>query len=161
MKGMCQMWIGDHVTKKCKRWNYPNHAHELTFSTYLNHQFLKHAVICDFLTESINQAKSCYPFSLWAYVIMPNHVHLLIYPKEKDYSISKILGAIKRPAARKSIDWLKTHKPQYLKVLEISENNKKYHFWQKGGGYDRNIRSIDVLVNSAKYIHRNPVRKNW
>ena len=153
------MWINDRATKTCKRWNSPNHAHELTFSTYLNHDLLKFSVICDFLAESILKAQAHYRFSLWAYVFMPNHVHLLIYPKEKDYSVSKILGAIKRPTARKAIDWLEIHHPENLKSLKASEKNKKYHFWQKGGGYDRNINNIEVLINSTKYIHRNPVRK--
>ncbi len=153
------MWINDRVTKKCKRWNLPNQAHELTFSTYLNHSLLQHTTICDFLVESICKAKAYYPFSLWAYVFTPNHVHLLIYPREKNYSISKILGAVKRPTARKAIDWLKTHQPQVLKSLEAIEKSKKRHFWQNGGGYDRNINNIDTLIHAVKYIHRNPVRK--
>lgn len=153
------MWIDDKVTKKCKRWNHPYHAHELTFSTYHNHHYLRESTICDLLVESIQKAREHYNFALFAYVFMPNHVHLLIYPRKEDYSTSKILGAIKRPVARKAIDWIRKNCPQKLGTLETSEKGRKYCFWQRGGGYDRNINNVDVLFNSVNYIHKNPVRK--
>jgi putative transposase len=35
------------------------------------------------------------------------------------------------------------------------------HFWQSGGGYDRNIESRDALLTMIDYIHLNPVRKGF
>jgi putative transposase len=32
-------------------------------------------------------------------------------------------------------------------------------FWQPGGGYDRNITSIEALRAMIDYIHANPVRR--
>jgi len=34
-----------------------------------------------------------------------------------------------------------------------------YRFWQRGGGYDRNLVSKQAVLNSIEYIHNNPVRK--
>ena len=50
-------------------------------------------------------------FDLWAYVLMPEHVHLLIYPKADDYSISAILTDIKQPVTRKALKYIRTHSP--------------------------------------------------
>ena len=42
----------------------------------------------------IKAAKNKYPFDLWAWVIMPEHVHLVVFPQEKTL-ISNILSSIK------------------------------------------------------------------
>jgi putative transposase len=34
-----------------------------------------------------------------------------------------------------------------------------FHFWQPGGGYDRNIDNAKVAWASVHYIHANPVRR--
>lgn len=154
------MWIGGHVTKSCKRFNVPGHAHELTFSCYQNRWFLKKQQPCQWLSESIQKARLELNFSIWAYVFMPSHVHLLIWPREQEYSISRILHRIKQPVAQKAIAWLKAHNPEGLEVLATGHSTQPYQFWQKGGGYDRNINQIDTLIHCVRYIHLNPVRKN-
>jgi putative transposase len=32
-------------------------------------------------------------------------------------------------------------------------------FWQRGGGYDRNLRSSSDIREKIEYIHQNPVRR--
>ncbi|RKY06672.1 MAG: hypothetical protein DRP56_06985, partial [Planctomycetota bacterium] len=44
-------------------------------------------------------------FDIWAFVLMPEHVHLLIYPTDVSYSISAILKSIKQSTARRAIAW--------------------------------------------------------
>ncbi len=80
------------ITKKCKRYNNPGHAHELTFSCYRNQKFLLSERVCKWLIESIEKAREKNKFSLWAYVFMPDHVHLLIQPTIEQYNISNILN---------------------------------------------------------------------
>jgi predicted RNA-binding protein YlqC (UPF0109 family) len=91
-------------------------------------------------------ARVKYQFLVWAYVIMPRHVHLIIKPVEENYSISKMLQSIKQPVAQR-YNMMKQGNP-LIKA-----------FWQSGGGYDRNITDFDTLVSAIKYIHNNPVRK--
>ena len=50
---------------------------------------------CENFLEELDEAKRTYQFRLWAYVLMANHVHLLIYPIQPKYDISKILQSIK------------------------------------------------------------------
>ena len=90
---------------------------------------------------------------------MPDHVHLVIYPRDEDYSISRILLAIKQPVSRKAIRYLKRHEPDGLRLLATGQRSRPYHFWQKGGGYDRNITRVETLVETVRYIHNNPVRQ--
>jgi len=94
---------GQFITKKCIRYNIPGHAHELTFSCYRNRRFLLSERTCQLLIESIEKAREEHHFSLWAYVIMPDHVHLLIQPRDNEYNISNILKEIKTDPVRKGL----------------------------------------------------------
>ena len=146
-------------TKRCHRVNIAGHAHELTFSCYRNQPFLREDQTCNFLIDAIHSARNKHGFDLWAYVFMPNHVHLLICPQRSEYSISDILLSIKQPVSRKAIDYLKQHNPDGLKHLATGHQHRPYRFWQKGGGYDRNLIVVNTIVYSVRYIHNNPVRK--
>jgi putative transposase len=145
--------------KKCKRLNIPGHAHELTFSCYRQQNFLNEDKIREYLANAIGRAREKHDFDIWAYVIMPDHVHLLIYPKAQGYSIAKILFSIKQPIARKAIPYLRKNHPDRLKHFATGQKNAPYRFWKPGGGYDRNITSIEILSQVVDYIHRNPIRQ--
>ena len=145
--------------KKCRRYNLPGHAHELTFSCYHNRAFLSSERTCQYLADSIVRARKRHHFDLWSYVFMPDHVHILICPRKSDYSISQILLSIKQSVSRKAIIYLRKHNPRGLKLLATGQKQQPYRFWQAGGGYDRNISSTQTIINTVRYIHNNPVRR--
>jgi putative transposase len=90
---------------------------------------------------------------------MPNHVHLVICPRQENHFISAILLAIKQPVARRAIEYVRQDNPTGLHLLATGRQARPYRFWQKGGGYDRNITRTDTLIETVRYIHNNPVRK--
>ncbi len=92
----------------------PGHAHELTFSCYRRFPFLKTDRTCQWLSECIEEARQAHSFSLWAYVFLPDHVHLLIFPEEEAADMGQILKAIKAPVARKGIAYLAKNAPDWL-----------------------------------------------
>jgi len=98
-------------------------------------------------------------FALWAYVFMPEHVHLLLWPEEENYSISKFLQSTKQSVSRKALDYLRKENPDGLKHLATGWKDRPYQFWMDGGGYDRNITDRETLIRVVDYIHRNPVRR--
>jgi hypothetical protein len=77
--------------KTCRRFNDVGHAHFLTFSCYHRQPFLSRDRSRQWMLDAIARAREQYDFHLWAYVIMPEHVHLLIWPARREYSISAIL----------------------------------------------------------------------
>jgi putative transposase len=145
-------------TKKRMSYDIPGQAHELTFSCYQNRQFLKSETICGFFIESLKRAKEKHNFDIWAYVIMPEHIHLLIFPQEQKYFIAKILQSIKQSSSKKAISYFKHSVPEMLERLTIDQKDRKYRFWQDGGGYDRNVYS-NALKEMVTYIHNNPIRR--
>lgn len=43
--------------------------------------------------------------------------------------------------------------------MATGQRSRPYHFWQKGGGHDRNITQVDTLLSTVRYIHNNPVHR--
>lgn len=143
-----------------RNFNLPGHAHELTFSCYQRLPFLRAERTCNWLLESIEAARNELAFSVWAYVIMPEHVHLLIWPRASAYDIGRIRQAIKEPVRRQAIAYLEKHAPEWLPRITRKRGRRSERlFWQSGGGYDRNIESAQALTNVIQYIHMNPVRR--
>jgi putative transposase len=142
---------------KYNRFNTPGDPHFLTFRCYRNRKFLKYDRTRKYVVRAVLAARYKHRFDVWAYVIMPDHLHLLIAPDEENYSMSEILKSIKQPVARKAINYLKENRSAILRFLETGLERPEYRFWQDGGGYDRNVDSAEVLGEIMKYIHLNPV----
>ncbi len=140
--------------------NEAGQGHELTFSCFRRYKFLAAEKTCQWLADEIGQARIQLHFSLWAYVFMPEHVHLIIFPRKPDYDIRKILKAIKEPVGRKAVIYLRTHAPEWLPRVTVRRGKRtERRFWQTGGGYDRNITESHTLFAMIEYIHLNPVRR--
>jgi len=146
--------------KRCKRYDVPGHAHYLTFSCFRRQPFLRGERACRWLAEAIGRARTAVPFDLWAYVFMPEHVHLLIRPRPAQ-GISGILKAIKQPVAVESLRFVKANEPGFLpRMAHVQSCGKTSHrFWQRGGGYDKNIWTDAEAHEKIAYIHANPVRR--
>ncbi len=145
--------------KKLKRYDIPGHAHELTFSCYHRFHYLKDPVCCSIFISELSHAKEHFLFRLWAYVLMPNHVHLFIYPTQTNYKISTILQSIKGKTSKRYRDILLEENPErYNKICLKVSNKNVFRFWQAGGGFDRNLWNAKAIHSSIKYIEYNPVR---
>jgi len=153
------MRVGGQYRKRCRRSNDPWNAHELTFSCFHGQAFLARERTRQWLAMAVNQTRLTYAYDVWAYVIMPEHVHLVVWPREAEYLISKILKATKQSVGRRAADWLRRESPAGLARLATGQKSNPYRFWQDGGGYDRNIREPKALRGAIDYIHNNPVRR--
>ena len=112
------------------------------------------------MLDAIDLARKRSPFDLWAYVIMPEHVHLVLYPHH-DARISDLLSTMKQSVSKKALNWLKTNASEFLPTIEDAQPSGKrsYRFWQRGGGYDRNLRSVRDIHEKIRYVNRNPVTR--
>jgi putative transposase len=135
------------IRKLCKRFNEPGDAHELTFSCHHKLPLLAKDRTREWFIKALTMARKRHDLGIWAYVIMPDHAHVLIYPRRKVYSISAILKTIKQSVARRAIDYLREHSPDWLTKLEVRwpSGRCEHRFWQQGGGYDRNIVKLDTV----------------
>lgn len=147
--------------KTCRRINEPGHAHALTFSCFQRRPFLSKDRSRTWFVEAVERARSLRRFDLWAWVIMPEHVHLLICPTGPTYSISDVLSSIKQSVAKRAVIHVRQQAPGFLAQMEDRQPNGTvaYRFWQRGGGYDRNLVEPSTIVTQVEYLHANPVRR--
>ncbi|UCC29445.1 MAG: transposase [Phycisphaerales bacterium] len=147
--------------KTCRRYDQPGHAHSLTFSCYQRRPFLTRPRTCEWMLGAIVATRAKHNVHLWAYVIMPEHVHLPLYPTRPAYNVSRILTTLKQSVSKRAIHYVRVHAPAFLKQMvdEQPSGRRSVRFWQRGGGYDSNLWSPRHIWETIDYIHGNPVRR--
>ena len=113
------------------------------------------------LADSLDRAILGQSCRLIAYVFMPEHVHILVQPTTPDVRIDLFLKAMKAPFSTRIRRLLEEVESPLLKTLTVRERPgvQRFRFWQEGGGYDRNLRSVKAVEAAIEYIHENPVRR--
>ncbi len=147
----------DAHRKRLRRIEHPNHIRFLTFSCFQRLPLFGNDEIKDEFVEHLDSCRARTGFMLHAWVVMPEHVHLLIWPNLPESPVSKIAWTLKRGFARAVIARWRELDARILVHLRLT--NGRFRFWQHGGGYDRNIYSGDELEEKISYIHENPVRR--
>jgi REP element-mobilizing transposase RayT len=101
------------------------------------------------------------------YVIMPNHVHCILYFPEAGFNLNKILSNGKRFMAYEIINRLEVaNDNKTLKILQeaLTEREKKkkqLHKVFKDSFDAKAIFSDKFLIQKLNYIHYNPVTGKW
>lgn len=131
-----------------------NTARAINFSCYRRLFLLRNKAEREYFIESLKFVQMKYKFRLFGYVIMPNHVHLIIHPDDETM-VGKIIGEIKAQSGKRI---LKLWKKRNLKILDMLRNSSgSYSFWQKRC-YDHNCRTADKVAEKINYCHNNPVK---
>ena len=107
---------------------------------------------------AIDEARKSGGILLFAYVIMPDHLHLLAYSSDK--KPSDVLRYIKGIVAHRVIEHLK--EKNYESSLEKLRHqdwkrNHRYSLWQHESNTFQ-VFSESMFMQKANYIHQNPVR---
>jgi putative transposase len=149
-----------YFSKRRRRFDGDMAPRELTFSCYKGYQFLARDRVRIWFVEALQKVRQERPVDLWAWVLMPEHVHLLVAPREADVAIGEFQGAIKELVARKAIRWLEQNAPEWIPRITVKEGSgTRRRFWQPGGGFDRSVEKLETLQLMIEYIHLNPVRR--
>jgi len=140
-----------------RRYEIPGHARYLTFSCRHRLPLFLNDRIKDAFTDHLASTRRAHGFRLLAWVVMPEHVHLLIVPNLPAFPLSRTLSRLKRPFAETVIRrWRSIDAPVLMRITDV---DGRARFWERGGGYDRNVFSTQELHEKIEYIHANPVRR--
>ena len=137
------------------------HLHELTFSCYQRMPLLTNDTWREKLARCLDAAGQEAGMELVGFVFMPEHVHLLVFPKAASPDIGRYLARIKQPFSKQIKGILAKQDSQLLARLAVLERPGKtcFRFWQEGPGFDRNLFSPEAITSSLEYIHNNPVNR--
>jgi putative transposase len=122
-----------------RRYHQDDQLHFITFSCYRRQPKLSHPAARDTFEQALEQARGVYGFGVIGYVVMPEHVHLLVGEPETK-ALSRAVQSLKQSVARRL--GLRAGEP----------------FWQ-ARYYDFNVWSGRKRVEKLRYIHRNPVTR--
>jgi putative transposase len=122
-----------------KRFQQTNQLHFLTFSCYKRQPFLQTEEAKHTLQQILEQTRKQQGLRIAAYVLMPEHVHLLTNEPTTG-TLATFLQILKQQASR-----------------QLKPPNQK-QFWQSRY-YDFNVSTPEKLIEKRQYIHRNPVTR--
>jgi putative transposase len=108
--------------------------HFVTFSCYHRLPYLTHPHAMGAFEEALERARKKYRFVVAGYVVMPEHVHLMVSEPKRNM-LDDAIKAVK---------------------LSVSLRSVQRPFWQ-ARYYDFNVFTNDKRVEKLRYMHRNPV----
>ena len=119
-----------------ERFQTEGHDHFVTFSCYERRPYLQTHASRDLFEHSLERTRRKYSFDVLAYVVMPEHVHLLLSEPDQK-KLSTALQALK---------------------VSVSKQSPQGPFWHVRY-HDFNVFTNRKQTAKIKYIHRNPVAR--
>jgi putative transposase len=139
------------MTRNLRRYHHSNQSHFLTFSCYHRLPLFSNSSHRDLFLECLERVRRQYRFFVYGYVVMPEHVHLLVSETEVA-TLATAMQALKVSFVRRRADSTAGSN------LHSGGRGGKATFWQKRY-YDHNVRSYDSFAGKLDYIHYNPVKR--
>jgi putative transposase len=136
----------------------PYGAHDLhfiTWSCYRRLPFLRSARSRDCFLSILEQTRERYRFVVVGYVVMPEHIHLLITEPEVG-TPSTVMQVLKQRSAHALLPRKKRVDVRQRCLFEGVSLRR--HFWQ-ARSYDFNVWTTNKRVEKLRYMHRNPVKR--
>ena len=121
-----------------KRFQKAEALHFITFSCFHRLPFLDAPDPKNTVEAVLELTRARHQARVYAYVLMPEHVHLLIN-EPPSILVAQFLKAVKQITSRKL-------------------RGQREKFWQERY-FDRNVHGEDARSEAIRYIHRNPVKR--
>jgi putative transposase len=132
-----------------------NHLHFITCSCYRRLPLLRSAGSRDRFLAVLEQTRQRYRFVVVGYVVVPEHIHLLMSEPEAG-TPSTVMQVLKQRSARALLPKTKRHDPRQIELF--GETLERAPFWQSRF-YDFNVWTNQKRVEKLRYMHRNPVKR--
>ena len=106
--------------------------------------------------DAFNEARKSASFLIFAYVIMPDHYHIITDCHREPSDTLRYLNGI---SAKRILDYLKSNASTSLEKLKMFEKKRgyKYSVWEHHSDTFL-ITSESMLMEKVNYIHLNPVK---
>lgn len=139
------------MPRDLKRYYGDGHLHFITFSCYHRRPLLGSARRRDLALRVLEQTRISYGFGIVGYVIMPEHIHLLVSePQRKD--LSTAIKAFKQAVSRRAL----SRRKRDARQIALFAAPALRRLWQPRF-YDFNVFTEKKRIEKLRYMHRNPV----
>jgi putative transposase len=96
---------------------------------------------------------------IYAFVIMPNHIHLVCKIAE-DRKKEDVQRDFLKYTAQKMKLKLIDEEPEKLKPFHVGAKDREYQFWERNPLTSR-LPTEEIIVQKINFIHANPIRGKW
>jgi putative transposase len=145
------------MPKGLKRYYGRGDLHFLTFSCYRRLPLLGTIRARNVFVEALGKMRERYGLLLVGYVVMPEHVHLLISEPSKG-TPSMVLKVLKQRVSRDLRKKNRRARAGQLRLSFMRGGERLPRFWQ-AGFYDFNVYSRKKKREKLEYMHANPVTR--
>ncbi len=145
---------------RLKRYQQTGQLHYITFTCYHRRPQLMSAAAKELFEQTLERVRRWYGFYVSGYVVMPEHVHLLVSEPERG-KLSVALQMLKQIVARKRSGGptLRQNRAKGRATLTMRETVRAPEpFWQVRY-YDFNVYTEEKYWEKLRYMHRNAVRR--
>jgi putative transposase len=120
-------------------------------------RLLNDSAVCELFLEKLESVRSRLSFRVYGYVLMPEHVHLLL--SEPDHgtladALHSLKLSVSKAAQRRCPTFAKPGCPTFAKLTWGLPSTEHTRLWQSRY-YDRNVRDYEEFRGKLRYIHRN------
>ncbi len=145
------------MPKNLKRYYGCGDLHFLTFSCYRRLPLLRTVRARNLFVHALGKIRERYSFLLVGYVVMPDHVHLLISEPPK-VTPSVVLKSLKQRVSRDLRKNKRRVSYAQLRLPFMGADAGLSRFWQPRF-YDFNVYSRRKQREKLDYMHANPVNR--
>ncbi len=148
---------GSPMPKGLKRHYGQKHLHFVTFCCYHRHRYLETVRARNLLVKVLAEVRVKFDFLLAGYVVMPDHVHLLLSEPRKG-TASTVLQVLKQRVSRKMREKRRRSASNQLRLKFSESPLEARRFWQRRF-FDFNVWSHAKKKEKLNYMHANPVKE--
>jgi len=143
-----------------KRFHVEGHIYYITTNIYKRLPIFTHPSFIIPLYDSLHFYRHQYAFRLLGYVIMPDHIHLMLWPTS-EVSVSDFMRDFKTFTAKRIIRQAQVEQnqpwPAHFSQSGQETGRGENKVWQDSY-WDVNVFSNQFVRQKLNYIHRNPLR---
>ncbi|MBZ5659314.1 MAG: transposase [Acidobacteriia bacterium] len=132
------------------------HLHFITFTCYRRLPLLRSVRARNMFVQILGEERDRHGFSLVGYVVMPEHIHLLISEPAAG-TPSTVIQILKQRVSRR-LRRKKRGPTRQLNLMFAHGNDSLPRFWQRRF-YDFNVWSLKKRVEKLHYMHMNPLKR--
>ncbi len=145
------------MPKNLKRYYGQKHLHFITCSCYRRLPLLGSVRARNLFVEILGEVRERYGFALVGYVVMPEHIHLLISEPKKG-TPSTVMQVLKQRVSRQLRCGQARHGGSAQLRLRFGGESELRQFWQRRF-HDFNVWSEKKRIEKLEYMHLNPVKR--
>ncbi len=113
----------------------------------------------DLIISSLQYLVQHKKIAVYAFVIMPNHIHLIWEILAKNGKEMPHASFMKYTAHELLKD-LQVYHPQVLPYFQVGLSNREYQFWERNS-LPVELYSKEICEQKIEYIHANPIQEKW